>query len=80
MGPQLLPRIKITELLMDVDEWKGFTRHFTHLKDGAQSKDRTLPLSAILSEHINLSSNYVWRQSRNLKDRKYRPLRQVEKP
>jgi hypothetical protein len=30
----LLPRIKITELLMDVDEWTGFTRHFVHLKHG----------------------------------------------
>ncbi len=29
---QLLPRIKITELLMDVDDWTGFSRHFTHLK------------------------------------------------
>ncbi|VVO50118.1 hypothetical protein PS838_00246 [Pseudomonas fluorescens] len=47
---QLLPRIKITELLMDVDEWTGFTRHFTHLKDGAQAKDRTLLLSA-MSRH-----------------------------
>ncbi|MCO4204926.1 Tn3 family transposase [Aeromonas taiwanensis] len=38
---QLLPRIKITELLMDVDDWTGFSRHFTHLKDGAEAKDRT---------------------------------------
>ncbi|MFX2556966.1 Tn3 family transposase, partial [Enterobacter roggenkampii] len=37
---QLLPRIKITELLMDVDDWTGFSRHFTHLKDGAEAKDR----------------------------------------
>ncbi|WP_407200589.1 hypothetical protein [Enterobacter cloacae] len=35
---QLLPRIKITELLMDVDDWTGFSRHFTHLKDGAEAK------------------------------------------
>ena len=47
---QLLPRIKITELLMDVDDWTGFSRHFTHLKDGAEAKDRTLLLSAILGE------------------------------
>lgn len=51
---QLLPRIKITELLMDVDDWTGFSRHFTHLKDGAETKDRTLLLSAILGDAINL--------------------------
>ncbi|MBN0154468.1 Tn3 family transposase, partial [Pseudomonas aeruginosa] len=50
----LLPRIKITELLMDVDDWTGFSRHFTHLKDGAEAKDRTLLLSAILGDAINL--------------------------
>lgn len=50
----LLPRIKITELLMDVDDWTGFTRHFVHLKDGEPAKDRTLLLSAILADAINL--------------------------
>ncbi len=49
-----LPRIKITELLMDVDDWTGFTRHFVHLKDGEPVKDRTLLLSAILADAINL--------------------------
>ncbi len=50
----LLPRVKITELLMDVDDWTGFTRHFVHLKDGEPSKDKTLLLSAILADAINL--------------------------
>ncbi len=50
----LLPRVKITELLMDVDDWTGFTRHFVHMKNGEPAKDRTLLLSAILSDAINL--------------------------
>jgi TnpA family transposase len=50
----LLPRIKITELLMDVDDWTGFSRHFVHLKDGEPTKDRALLLSAILADAINL--------------------------
>ena len=55
----LLPHVKITELLMEVDEWTGFTRHFTHVKgnhgkNGEGAGDRTLLLSAILADAINL--------------------------
>jgi TnpA family transposase len=50
----LLPRVKITELLLEVDDWTGFTRHFTHLKNGALPEDRTLLLSIILADAINL--------------------------
>jgi Tn3 transposase DDE domain len=50
----MLPRVKITELLMDVDDWTGFTRHFVHLKDGEAPKDRILLMSSILADAINL--------------------------
>ena len=36
----ILPHVKITELLLEVDEWTGFTRHFTHLKSGDLAKDK----------------------------------------
>ena len=51
----LLPHVKITELLMEVDEWTGFTRHFTHLKSGDTAKDRTLLMTTLLADGINLS-------------------------
>ena len=50
----MLPHVKITELLLEVDKWTGFTRHFTHLKSGDGAKDRTLLLTTILADAINL--------------------------
>ena len=50
----LLPRVKITELLMEVDAWTGFTRHFTHVKTGESAADRALLLTVILADAINL--------------------------
>jgi len=49
-----LPHVKITELLLEVNEWTGFTRHFTHLKSGDTAKDKTLLLTTILADGINL--------------------------
>ncbi len=50
----LLPHIKITDLLLEVDRWTGFSRHFTHLKTGEPAKDQILLLTAILADGINL--------------------------
>ena len=50
----ILPHVKITELLLEVDNWTGFTRHFTHLKSGEPAKDKNLLLTAILADAINL--------------------------
>lgn len=49
-----LPHVKITELLLEVDEWIGFTRHFHHIKSSEVAKDKTLLLTAILADAINL--------------------------
>ncbi|KGU89943.1 putative transposition transposase [Burkholderia pseudomallei MSHR4032] len=32
----LMPRVKITDLLFEVDQWTNFTPHFTHLKSDAE--------------------------------------------
>lgn len=34
----MLPHVKVTELLLEVDAWTGFTDHFTHLKTDETAK------------------------------------------
>ncbi|PJA60516.1 MAG: hypothetical protein CO163_03330 [Rhodobacterales bacterium CG_4_9_14_3_um_filter_71_31] len=50
----LLPRIKITDLLLEVDDWTGFTAAFTHQRSGLPAEDRTVLLTAILADGVNL--------------------------
>lgn len=50
----LMPHVKITDLLLEVDAWTGFTRHFTHLKSNEPAADQKLLLTAILADAINL--------------------------
>lgn len=37
----LLHYVKITDLLVEVDNWSGFTDSYTHLKSGEKTKDKT---------------------------------------
>ncbi len=50
----LLPHVKITDLLLEVDDWTDFTRHFEHLKTNEPVNDRTLLLTTILADGINI--------------------------
>jgi len=45
----LVPRVKITDLLLEVDQWTDFARHFTHLKSDSEPSERTLLLTALLA-------------------------------
>ena len=50
----MLPHVKITDLLMEVDRWTCFTRHFVHLKTLEPAMDSMLLLTAILADATNL--------------------------
>ena len=52
-----LPEVRITDILLEVDQAVGFTDAFTHLRTGAPCKDRIGLLNVLLAEGINLGLN-----------------------
>ena len=52
-----LPEVRITDILLEVDQATGFTDAFTHLRTGAPCKDRIGLLNVLLAEGINLGLN-----------------------
>ena len=50
----LMPHVKITDLLLEVDHWTDFTRHFVHQRTDQPSRDRVALLTVILADAINL--------------------------
>jgi TnpA family transposase len=50
----LMPHIKITELLAEVDQWTSMGDRFLHLRTQAPPKNRQALLTAVLADGINL--------------------------
>jgi TnpA family transposase len=50
----LLPKVRITDLLVEIEELTGFSRHFTHQQSGETARDKTALLAAILADGLNL--------------------------
>jgi len=51
---RLAAHVKITDLLLEVDRWCDFARHFTHLRTDQPTKDRPALLTIVLADAINL--------------------------
>lgn len=49
-----LPEVRVTDLLLEVDDEIGFTEAFTHLRTGVPCKDRIGLLNVLLAEGLNL--------------------------
>jgi TnpA family transposase len=50
----MLPRPRITDLLLEVDGWTGFSDCFTHQRSGRSVEERAALLTTVLADGINL--------------------------
>ncbi len=49
-----LPRIRLTDLIVEVDSWTRFSKHLTHVRSGEPCTNRELIYASILADGTNL--------------------------
>ena len=62
----MLPRVRITDLLVEVAAWSGFADRFVHARSGAPASDQSALMGAILADATNLGLGRMAESSRGL--------------
>ena len=62
----LMPRIRITDLLAEVNNWTGFAGRFIHFRTGEGAPDLPALMGAILADATNLGLDRMAESSRGL--------------
>ncbi|WP_242121280.1 Tn3 family transposase [Sphingomonas lacusdianchii] len=62
----LLPRIRVTDLLVEVAAWSGFADRFVHARSGEPAADQSALMGTILADATNLGLGRMAESSRGL--------------